>query len=151
MNQVRIERLRTYMKDLPAGQIAAGLKRNVEQLLFESWNELKIRPDDLRVEPYNLVNRTGTLIWQPPLLTFRIESYEAAVDGSIDAKVREWKVNLETAEALLGRVVAERDYSLIAEESQAVPRNMRANGRMFGRPKRVPGVKQIVSLKGDSK
>jgi hypothetical protein len=64
MNQVRIERLRTYMKDLPAGQIAAGLKRNVEQLLFESWNELKMRPDDLRVEPYYLVNRTGSLCKQ---------------------------------------------------------------------------------------
>jgi hypothetical protein len=151
MNQVRIERLRTYMKDLPAGQIAAGRKRNVEQLLFESWNELNIRPDDLRVEPYNLVNRTGTLIWQPPLLTFRIESYEAAVDGSIDAKVRKWNVNVETAEALLERTAAERDYSLIAGESQALPRDMWANDRMLGRPERVQGVKRIVSLKGGGK
>jgi len=105
MNQVRIERLRTYMKDLPAGQIAAGLKRNVEQLLFESWNELKISPDDSRVEPYNLINRTVALTWQPPLLTFRIENYEATANGSIDAKVREWRVNLETAETLLGRAI----------------------------------------------
>ena len=105
MDQVRIERLRAYMKDLPAGQIAVGAKRNVEELLFEAWNELKIRSDDSRVEPYNLINRTGALTWQPPLLTFRIESYEATANGSIDAKVREWRVNLETAETLLGRAI----------------------------------------------
>jgi hypothetical protein len=93
------------MKDLPAGQIAGSAKRNVEEFLFEAWNDLKISQGDSRVEPYNLINRTGALSWQPPLLTFRIESYEATANGSIDAKVCERRVNLETAETLLGRAI----------------------------------------------
>jgi hypothetical protein len=111
MDQVRIKRLRAYMKDLPAGQIAGGAKRNVEEFLFESWNDLKISQGDSRVEPYNLINRTGALTWQPPLLTFRIESYEATANGSINATVREWAVNLETAEALIGRAILQKTQS----------------------------------------
>jgi hypothetical protein len=109
MNQVRIKELRAYMKELPAGQIAVGAKGNVEQLLFEAWNELTLNTADSRVAPYKLVNRTEALTWQPPLLTFQIESYESTTEGSMDAKVHQWIVNLETAEALIECLIPVRN------------------------------------------
>ena len=113
MDRIRIVRLRAYMRNLPAGQISVGVKKHVEQLLFESWNDLQINSRDSRVEPYGLINRTGTLTWQPPCLTFQIESYEATISVSIDTKVREWTVNLETAQAVIGRTIPEEKHNRV--------------------------------------
>jgi hypothetical protein len=44
---------------------------------------------------HKLLNRMEKPIWNPPILTFRIERHGAAALGSSRAEVQEWTVDLE--------------------------------------------------------
>lgn len=86
-----IESIRQHCGSLPPGPVADV--PTIERLLAAVWNELS--GDDGGMGAYKLTNRMEKPIWNPPILTFRIERHGAASLGSSRAEVQEWTVDLE--------------------------------------------------------
>jgi hypothetical protein len=85
-----IERIRQHCASLPPGPVADV--PTLGRLLAAVWEELS--GDDGGMEAYKL-SRMEKPIWNPPILTFRIERHGAASLGSSRAEVQEWTVDLE--------------------------------------------------------
>lgn len=97
-----IERIRQHSASLPPGPVADV--PTLERLLAAVWDELY--GDDGGMEGYKLLNRMEKPIWNPPVLTFRIERHGAASLGSSRAEVQEWTVDLgamTTTVSVVGR------------------------------------------------
>lgn len=113
---VDLKEIRAYLAETPAGAIGSDRTSEVERLLAECWDAVKVTSQDEGLEPYKLRNRTEGLTWNPPLLKFQIERHGGTAMGSVYAEVHSWKVNLETGEASLTgerrRLVRERDAPL---------------------------------------
>jgi hypothetical protein len=86
-----IENIRHHCATLPPGPVADA--RTLERLLAAVWDELS--GDDGGMEADKLLDRMEKPIWNPPVLTFRIERHGAASLGSSRAEVQEWTVDLE--------------------------------------------------------
>lgn len=85
-----IERIRQHCATLPPGPVAEV--PTFERLLAAVWDELS--GDDGGMEAHKL-SRMENPIWNPPVLTFRIERHGGTVLGSSRAEVQEWTVDLE--------------------------------------------------------
>jgi hypothetical protein len=96
------EKLRDYLNSkVVPGKVPIGYVGDVERLLCHCWHELEITADDSNLEPYKLINRTESLPWEKPLLSFQIERHGPTVNGSVYAEVHQWLVNLEDGSASL--------------------------------------------------
>jgi len=82
--------LQHHCATLPPGPVADI--PTLERLLAAVWDELS--GDDGGMEAHKL-SRMENPIWNPPVLTFRIERHGGTVLGSSRAEVQEWTVDLE--------------------------------------------------------
>jgi len=83
--------LQYHCATLPPGPVADI--PTLERLLAAVWDELS--GDDGGMKAYKLPKRMEKPIWNPPILTFRIERHGAASLGSSRAEIQEWTVDLE--------------------------------------------------------
>ncbi len=67
--------------------------REIEAHLAQVWDALA--GDDGGMTGRKLHGRMGSVVWNPPVLTFQIERHGATVLGSSRAEVQEWTVDLE--------------------------------------------------------
>lgn len=86
-----IESIRLHCAVLSPGPVADV--PTLERRLAAVWDELS--GDDGGMDADKLPKRMENPIWNPPILTFRIERHGAASLGSSRAEVQEWTVNLE--------------------------------------------------------
>lgn len=96
-----IQNLRTYLHCVDPGEVPFGHVSEIERLLRDCWHELEITTDDEKLEPHKLLNRTESLTWKEPFLTFEIERHGATVSGSVYAEVHTWSINVESGHAAL--------------------------------------------------
>jgi hypothetical protein len=86
-----IESIRQHCASLLPGPVADV--STLELLLAAVWDDFS--GDDGGMDAYKLPKRMENPIWNPPILTFRIERHGAASLGSSRAEVQEWTVDLE--------------------------------------------------------
>lgn len=87
----RVAALKRYCDTLLPGPVADV--HSLELMLGPVWDTLP--SDDPSMTGNKLLNRMERPIWNPPVLTFRIERHPATVHGSSRAEVQEWTVDLE--------------------------------------------------------
>jgi hypothetical protein len=94
--------LRRFCNTLLCGPVADV--HSLELVLGPVWDTLP--SDDPSMTSNKLLNRMEKPIWNPPVLTFRIERHGAASLGSSRAEIQEWTVDLErmtTTVTMVGR------------------------------------------------
>ncbi len=89
--------LQHHCATLPPGPVADVL--TLERILAAAWNELV--SDDGRMEAYKLLNRMEAVVWNSPILSFRIERHGGTVMGSTRAEIQHWTVDVELKTATL--------------------------------------------------
>lgn len=94
-----LARLLCRLSTLDAGSIPSAV---VEKLLAAGWHDLEGDHGGMTAD--KLLGRMENPVWQPPLLTFRIERHGAVVMGSGRAEVQEWAVDLDRRTASLVKV-----------------------------------------------
>jgi hypothetical protein len=107
-----LETLRSFVQSLKPGEIAD--RAPLEERLSQCWHELKLEGDEGGMDGYKLIGRMDNVVWNPPLLTFRIERHGGTVLGSVYAEMQAWTVDVENGTASCDvsagrRVVGERD------------------------------------------
>jgi hypothetical protein len=117
-----IERIRQHCAILPPGPVAD--LSILERLIAAVWDDLS--GDDGGMEAHKL-SRMENPIWNPPVLTFRIERHGGTVLGSSRAVVQEWTVDLERLTADLDAEIRAVDGdeakvgNLLEGEGQVAP------------------------------
>jgi hypothetical protein len=96
-----LENLRSYLAQVPAGELDFTTNKETERLLAKCWDELNFESRGANLTAYKLVNRTEQLTWEPPLLTFKIERHGATTNGSVYAHVYSWTVNVARGTATM--------------------------------------------------
>jgi len=104
--------LRGFARNLKPGEIAD--RAALEALLSQCWHELKLEGDEGGMDGYKLIGRMENVVWNPPVLTFRIERRGGTVYGSVYAEIQAWTVDVEKGTASCAasagrRMVGERD------------------------------------------
>jgi hypothetical protein len=95
---VRLRRLRDRLATVDPGTIADdNIQGEIEYLLGDAWDELAA--DYGGMKPSKLRSRTEAMIWQPPVLSFKIERHGGTVNGSTRAEIQTWEVHLEAGTA----------------------------------------------------
>jgi len=84
------EDLANYLQQLPPGPVESVSE--LEKLLAAAWHTLSVDQNG-GMEGYKLHNRMEEPVWQPPVLSFRIERHGAAAMGSTRAEIQLWDVN----------------------------------------------------------
>lgn len=95
INTPGLTALKTWLVKVAPGEITDAAE--VERLLASAWDDL-LR-DGEGMEPYKLLNRMEDVVWQPPLLEFRIERHGGVACGSSRAEMQSWAVDVERATA----------------------------------------------------
>lgn len=85
--------LRTMLTLRRTGPLPPSLIPIVVSLLKEVWDDLDGDGGGMTIE--KLHGRLESVIWESPMITFRIERHGATVLGSSRAEVQEWTVDLE--------------------------------------------------------
>ena len=86
-----LEKLRNHLRTVPPGKIADVSA--VERLLAECWDELG--GDYSGMEGYKLLDRTESLTWEPPVLSFEIERHGLSAIDPQHAEVQHWKIDVK--------------------------------------------------------
>lgn len=91
------QKLVGYLMSLKPGLVKET--DNLERLLWNCWDQIE-GSDQGKMEGFKLLHRMEEVFWSPPILKFSIERHGATVGGSIWAGIQEWKLNVETREAI---------------------------------------------------
>lgn len=90
------ENLRELLRTIPPGPIVDT--KELESGLAKCWHQLE-GSDAESMEGSKLRARMEDVVWQPPVLTFRIERHGGTVQGSSRADLHEWIVDVEAGTA----------------------------------------------------
>lgn len=85
--------LKSFLATLPSGLVSNTTQLN--ELLADAWLTLS-GADDGGMESYKIFNRTESLSWHPPYLTFTIERHGGTVNGSTRAELQDWRVDISS-------------------------------------------------------
>lgn len=85
--------LKTFLAKLSAGQVNWANKNNLERLLAKEWDSFS-SSDNGGMQSYKIINRTESLFWKPPILTFTIERHGSTVNGSTRGELQEWEIDI---------------------------------------------------------
>jgi hypothetical protein len=101
------------LQNIPSGKIHQT--DEIEKLLAQCWRQLG--GDYRGMAGYKLLGRMEDVVWNPPLLTFRIERHGGTALGSVYAELQSWQFDVERGIAsYLGelgrRLVGQRDKPL---------------------------------------
>lgn len=89
--------LRDYLSAIPAGEIAQDLHSTIINLLTECWDGLQGSEAE-NTFAFKLA-RAEQLTWNPPCLEFILERHGGTVNGSINAELHTWVVDLDSGQA----------------------------------------------------
>lgn len=95
-----LDDLRRLLGPVPPGPVTFA--SDVERLLAHGWDALT--GDDGGMAGVKLPGRTEKVVWQPPVLTLRIERHGATVLGSTRAEVQAWAIDLDRRTRTLATV-----------------------------------------------
>src|SRR5438045_3227069 len=70
----------------------------VEAGLAACWHQLD-GGNERGIEPHKLRGRTADMVWEPPLLRFRLERHGGTVQGSSRADLQDWTKDTNAATA----------------------------------------------------
>ena len=70
----------------------------LERLLAESWFAFRGAKQG-GMEPYKLLGRMESVLWEPPCLTFAIERHGGTQMGSTRAELQDWSLDLSNGTA----------------------------------------------------
>ena len=87
----------TYLATIPPGPIPDP--GDLERRLAACWHEF--RGDDGGMTGQKLLGRMEEVVWEPPILTFKIERHGGTVHGSSRAELQHWEVNLRQETAII--------------------------------------------------
>jgi hypothetical protein len=93
-----LARLRAFLTGIPSRDINPGHERELETLLGSCWEDLAIA-DTGGMNPQKLFSRMENITWHHPTLQFEIERHGAVAQGSVNARMQPWSINVETGEA----------------------------------------------------
>lgn len=91
-----MEALQELLADAPPGAVTHDL--GLDTALATCWEMLRGNAEG-GMEPYKLLGRIESIVWQPPFLTFVIERHDGTVRGSTRAELQHWEVNLDNRTA----------------------------------------------------
>src|SRR6266508_7016099 len=91
-----VNALRECVSGLRAGRVrdVAAL----EAALAACWHQLD-GGNERGMEPGKLRGRTEDMVWEPPLLRFRLERHGGTVQGSSRADLQDWTIDTNAATA----------------------------------------------------
>jgi hypothetical protein len=81
----------TYLATIPPGPVPD--LGDLERLLTDCWHEFT--GDDGGMAGQKLLGRMEEVVWEPPILTFKIERHGGTVLGSSRATPQEWRLDLD--------------------------------------------------------
>jgi hypothetical protein len=91
------DQLRDFLGTMPPGPISDPIAG--ERLLAACWHEF--RGGDAGMTGQKLLGRMEEVVWEPPILTFKIERHGGTVHGSSRAELQHWEVNLRQETAII--------------------------------------------------
>lgn len=95
------KRLREHLAPIPPGPIQES--GDIVRLLAACWH--RFGGDNGGMNAYKLAGRAEDVLWEPPVLSFRIERHGGIVGGgSSRAEMQRWDVNVETMVREYGQV-----------------------------------------------
>lgn len=86
--------LRDFLAQQSAGELGPAAVEVTIGLLASCWDELDGSSAE-SMNPEKLPDRAEELVWNPPILSFRIERHGGTVLGSTRAEVHGWDVDVE--------------------------------------------------------
>jgi hypothetical protein len=86
-----------FLATIPSGPVPDPA--DLERLLAVCWHEF--RGGDGGMTGQKLVGRMEEVVWEPPILTFKIERHGGTVLGSSRAALQHWEVNLRQRTAII--------------------------------------------------
>src|SRR5262245_40805290 len=86
-----MQRLLHYLATISPGPISDPAA--IERLLADCWHEFG--GDDGGMTGQKLLGRMEEVVWEPPILTFKIERHGGTVQGSSRATLQEWRLDLD--------------------------------------------------------
>jgi hypothetical protein len=88
-----LRRLREILAGIPPGPVPAAEVRLIETLLSECWPDPGPEAGAL-LNAWKIPGRTEKLVWDPPILTFRIERHYGWQVGFEHSQVQQWSLDL---------------------------------------------------------
>lgn len=85
--------LRNYLSTLPPGNVSKEAKSDLERMLAECWDQIKIL-DRHGMNSNKLGSRAENMNWIPPMLNFDIERHGGTVLGSKRAELQSWSIDV---------------------------------------------------------
>jgi hypothetical protein len=86
--------LREILESLDPGPIPVERREAVERALASAWHEFGGHEGGMS-SPHKILNRSESLEWSPPVLSFVIERHGGTVLGSVWADLQRWDVDLD--------------------------------------------------------
>jgi hypothetical protein len=89
--------LTDFLATIPSGAVPDP--GDLERILAACWHEFT--GDDGGLTGQKLLGRMEEVVWEPPILTFKIERHGGTVLGSSRAELQHWQVNIQEKTALI--------------------------------------------------
>lgn len=97
MKNGELGKVKEFLTDTPPGSITDDVAlTKLEYLLAGSWHELD-GDAKLVTQPNRLINRTDSMEWKPPLLTFKIRGQGSFALGAKGGRSKKWVVDMDRA------------------------------------------------------